>query len=243
MGTLIMVFLAMVLLFLVFFYQKYLAKMKQKEAELLLKSSLEAEKKERQRIAKDLHDGVQGDLIAIKNFVEVLSNHLNTSKTQDLLLDIKEALTQTSENTRMISHNLMPPLLETSGFEGAIRHYFEKLAETSGSHFQVNIETQQGLISDETAYELFRIVQELTTNMLKYGGITTCSLALTSHGKQCQLSLIDDGVAFDFKESFASSKGAGLRNIQSRLNAIQAVLSQPSVPKGNHYIIQLKPIK
>jgi signal transduction histidine kinase len=78
---------------------------------------------------------------------------------------------------------------------------------------------------------------------LKYGGITTCSLALTSHGKQCQLSLIDDGVAFDFKENFALSKGAGLRNIQSRLNAIQAVLSQQPVPKGNHYIIQLKPNK
>jgi signal transduction histidine kinase len=240
-GTLTMIFLAVVLLFLVVFYQNHLAKIKQQETALLLKSTLTAEKKERQRLAKDLHDGVQSDLLAIKNYLEVLSKQLNTSKANDLLLTIKDAIDQTSENTRMISHKLMPPLLETSGFEGAIMHYFEKLSNTTGLLFKVEINSLQGIMSDETAYELFRIVQELTTNMLKYGSITTCSLLLTYDDNQFQISLIDDNVRFNFKESYALSKGAGLQNIQSRLNVLQATLTQISLPKGNHYIIQLKP--
>lgn len=238
-GTLAMLFLAMVLLFLVVFYQKHLAKIKQQETALLLKSTLAAEKKERQRIAKDLHDGVQSDLNAIKNYVVYLSNHLNTSKTQDLIATIIESLEQTSENTRLISYKLMPPLLETSGFEGAITHYFERLSKTSGKTFQSTFSMHQAPLLGETAYELFRIVQELTTNMLKYGNIKFCSLDFTADAQGWTLTLTDDGVRFNFKENYDKSKGAGLRNIQSRLNAIQANFSQMPMQKGNQYIIHL----
>ena len=65
-GTAIMLFLVFGLLFLVLFYQNHFMKMKRNEANLLLKTALESEKNERERIAIDLHDGVQGDLNALK---------------------------------------------------------------------------------------------------------------------------------------------------------------------------------
>lgn len=238
-GTLAMLFLAAVLILLVVFYQRHLAKIKQQETELLLKSTLTAEKKERQRIAKDLHDGVQSDLNAIKNYVVYLSNHLNTSKTQDLIKTIVESLEQTSENTRMISHKLMPPLMGTVGFEGAVMDYFERLTQTAGKSFQCKFSMQHNPLSEETAYELFRIVQELTTNMLKYGNVQVCSLEMKADAHGWTLTLTDDGVPFDFKENYALSKGSGLHNIQSRLNAIRGRLAQITIPKGNEYIIHL----
>jgi signal transduction histidine kinase len=239
-GTLAMLFLAAVLILLVVFYQRHLAKIKQQETELLLKSTLAAEKKERQRIAKDLHDGVQSDLNAIKNYVVYLSNHLNTSKTQDLIETIIESLKQTSENTRLISYKLMPPLLETSGFEGAISHYFERLSKTSGKSFQCNFSMEHSSLTEETAYDLFRIVQELTTNMLKYGNVQVCSLEMKADAYGWTLTLTDDGVPFDFKENYALSKGAGLHNIQSRLNAMHATLTQMPLQQGNQYLIHFK---
>ena len=238
-GTLAMLFLAAVLILLVVFYQRHLAKIKQHEMELLLKSTLAAEKTERQRIAKDLHDGVQSDLNAIKNYAEYLANHLNTPKSQDLIKTIIESLAQTSENTRLISYKLIPPLLETSGFEGAITHYFERLSKTSGKTFQSTFSMHQAPLLGETAYELFRIVQELTTNMLKYGNVQFCSLDISADAHGWTLTLTDDGVRFNFKENYAQSKGAGLRNIQSRLNAIQASFTQMPLQKGNQYIIHL----
>ena len=50
-----------------------MAKIKKKEAELLLKTALKSEKKERKRIAKDLHDAIQSDLNAIRNYVVLFS--------------------------------------------------------------------------------------------------------------------------------------------------------------------------
>ena len=72
-GTFIMLFLAFGLLYMAAFYQRHFAKMRQKETEALLKTALESEKNERQRIAKDLHDSVQGDLSAVRNYVALLS--------------------------------------------------------------------------------------------------------------------------------------------------------------------------
>ena len=65
-GTFLMLFLAFGLLFMVLFYQRHLAKIKKRETELLLKTALKSEKKERKRIAKDLHDAIQSDLNAIR---------------------------------------------------------------------------------------------------------------------------------------------------------------------------------
>jgi signal transduction histidine kinase len=72
MGSVLMIAMALGLAIMALFYQKAFAKMKRKEAENLLKASLESEKKERQRIAKDLHDGVQSDLSAIRNLLVTL---------------------------------------------------------------------------------------------------------------------------------------------------------------------------
>ena len=71
-GTFVMLFFACCLIFLVLFYKNYFFRMKQKETELLLKTSLESEKNERQRIAADLHDSVSSDLSAIRNYLTII---------------------------------------------------------------------------------------------------------------------------------------------------------------------------
>lgn len=238
-GTIVMLFLAFGLLFLAIFYQKRLANVKQKEAELLLKTSLESEKKERQRIAKDLHDSVQGDLGAVRNYFTLLSKQITQKETQVLLIDIKEAIEQTIENARLISYNLMPPLLEISGLNIALREYFENLSKSTGKEFSLQTDIQNEIIPKEIAYELFRIIQEFTSNMLKYGSITECKLFLYETHDLLHLEIVDDGKPFDFKVSFLQSKGAGLYNIQSRLTSIDAKLVQRNVMKGNHFVISI----
>jgi len=123
-GTFLMLFLAFGLLFMVLFYQRHLAKLKKKETELLLKTALRSEKKERKRIAKDLHDAIQSDLNAIRNYVVLFSKKNSHTDAPELLEAIHTSLEQTIENTRLISYQLMPPLLETAGFNLALRDYF-----------------------------------------------------------------------------------------------------------------------
>jgi signal transduction histidine kinase len=240
-GTFLMLFLAFGLLFLVLFYQRHLAKIKKKEAELLLKTALKSEKKERKRIAKDLHDAIQSDLNAIRNYVLLFAKKNTHTDAPELLEAIQISLAQTIENTRLISYQLMPPLLETAGFNLALRDYFEQLSASSGKRFELDMNLADTLVSDAVSYELFRVVQELTSNMLKYGAITTCIARLTYTPRGTCLELIDDGLSFDFKTAYKQTKGAGLQNIQSRLKSIAAELEQDTIATGNHFKIYLDP--
>lgn len=242
-GTFVMLFLVLGLLFMAVFYQRQFAKMRQKEAELLLKTALSSEKKERQRIAKDLHDSVQGDIGAIRNYVTILSKQLTDVPAKKLLEVIKDALAQTAANTRLISYKLMPPLLETSGFGAAVLDHFERLCETTGKKFSLQSDLPHLHVPTDKAYELFRIIQEFTQNMIKYGAITECKLFIYETENLINLELVDDGVFFDFKARFIESKGSGLHNIKSRLASIEAELTQREVLDGNHFIITLNKMK
>lgn len=240
MGTGVMLFFALGLVLLVLFYQNYFVKMKRKEAELLLKSSLESEKRERKRIAADLHDGVSGDLNAIRNYLSVLQKGEKDTGKQELFTEIKEGIDAALENTRQVSYKLMPPLLELAGFTVALQDYFERLSSSSKIRFEVATLADFPDFYQETGYELFRIVQEMTTNMIKYGAITRCRVMVYVLENNYCIEITDDGVPFDFKELQAVSTGSGLKNISSRLKVIGAQMEQQEIKKGNHFIITLK---
>ena len=227
-------------LFMATYYQRSVAKMKRKEAETLLKIALESEKNERTRIAKDLHDSVQGDLGAIRNFLVQYRKSKNDDTNLALLQDINDAIEQTIENTRLISHKLMPPMLENDGFISAISLYLQNLDKANHAVFKIADHSNECKIDQSIAYELFRIVQEFTNNMLKYGNIQECNIIIYKIENHIAIEIIDDGIPFDFKKQYLSSKGAGLQNIQSRLNSIGAKLEQRTVFNGNHFVIHLK---
>jgi len=239
-GTSVMLFLAFALIFLVLYYQNHFVKMKQKEAETLLKTSLASEKEERQRIAKDLHDSVQGDLSALRNFMTILERKTEKEAYNHLVLDAKYALETAIINTRVISNKLMPPLLATAGFTIALRDYLDQLSVLSGKVFDFKTDFSEALIPDEYSYELLRVVQEFCQNMLKHGEISKALIVLYITSEEVRLELFDDGISFDFKTAYQHSKGSGLYNIQSRLNSMKAVLVQREVAVGNHFIIHLK---
>lgn len=239
-GTAVMLFFAFGLVFLVLFYQNYFVKMKRKEAELLLKSSLESEKQERMRIAADLHDGVSGDLNAIRNYLSILYKGEKDAVKQELFAEIKGGVEAALENTRQVSYKLMPPLLELAGFTVALQDYFERLSANSKLLFEVVCKKDAPEFFQEKGYELFRIVQELTTNMIKYGSITQCRVTVYSLEKECCIEITDDGIPFDFKKLLLTSKGSGLKNISSRLKVIGAQMTQREQPEGNHFIITIK---
>lgn len=238
-GTSVMLLLTFSLLSLVMYYQKKFLKSKQLESERLLRAILDSEKKERQRIAKDLHDGVQSDLRAISNYFLLLSRKIQDEQLQSLLQETRNALEDTIENSRLISYKLMPPLIENRGFVVAIQDYFERLSKSSGKIFTLQDNTKNVVVTDSVGYELFRILQEFTSNMLKYGAINECKLFFYEMNNSIYIELVDDGLPFDFMSSYVISNGSGLQNIQSRLKSIHAKLEQRKAVNGNHFVIYL----
>ena len=241
-GTGLITLLVLFVLFLAVFYQTNMMKVKRKEAELLLKTSLESEKMERKRIAADIHDGVSGDLNAIRNFLSVLYKTEQDEEKKALFEEIKSGVEDALENTRLVSYKLMPPLLESSGFIVALQDYFDRINSKTIANFSLETDIVFFDVSNEISYELFRIIQEFTTNMIKYGNITKCSIGITFEEKVYNIIIADDGTPYNFKELYQVSKGTGLKNINSRLKVIESVLKQKNVSDGNQFLISIKKV-
>lgn len=239
-GTALIVILVLVLLFLAVFYQTYVLKMKRKEAELLLKTSLESEKNERQRIAADIHDGVSGDLNAVRNFISILLRTETDADKKEMFTEINNGVEAALENTRLVSYKLMPPLLEKAGFIPAVQDYLDRINKTNNANFKVDSTNFTYEIPQDKAYELFRITQEFTSNMMKYGNISWCKISLFENTENYSLHIEDDGIPYNFKELYSTSKGAGLKNISSRIKVIEANFEQFPQEKGNKFVLSVK---
>jgi signal transduction histidine kinase len=214
--------------------------MKRKEAELMLKTSLESEKNERQRIAADIHDGVSGDLNAVRNFISILLKTEQDVEKQEMFAEIKSGVEAALENTRIVSYKLMPPLLEKEGFIVALQDYFERLNSKNSAVFSLKSNNRYVDITNEVAYELFRVIQEFTTNMMKYGNVSDVNVHVMDEGQSLKITIRDDGTPYNFKEMYQNSKGTGLKNINSRLKVIEANLIQNEITDGNSFLIVIK---
>lgn len=239
-GTLLMLSICFGIFFLVLSYRNHFFKIKQNEADLLLKASLEGERMERNRIAADLHDSVSGDLNAIKNYLLFIEKTNALPGNQEILEEIKNSVSAALENTRLVSYKLMPPMLEHVGLIATLHDYLEQLSKKTQLSFVLTCKQDDLVFSASRAYEIFRIVQEFTTNMIKYGNITNCQLVTYNTEKEMCIEIKDDGKPFDFHHALQTSKGTGLKNINSRIKSIDATLLQKTVEVGNHFLITLK---
>lgn len=211
--------------------------MKKKEAELLLLAALESEKKERERLAKDIHDGLNGDLLAVKNFTHYYIKLEENKEKISILTQIEEGINQAIENSRIISYKLMPPILEEKGYTIALKEYVDKIKLNSDIEFNIISNETSKILNNELAYELFRVSQEFISNLIKYNTATSCIIDIKVEKDKGTIEIIDNGTSFAFFESLKTSKGLGIRNIVSRIKAINGSLEQKKQTIGNHFII------
>ena len=136
----------------------------------------------------------------------------------------------------------MPPLLDTEGLVPALKNYLEGVGAKAQINFKVNVRGDIKL-SALVAYQLFRILQELTTNMIKYGNVTECNIDINLDKQSLIIIITDDGTSFNFKENLIKPNASGLKNINSRLHAVGGIITQEEDrQKGNCFTITLKNI-
>ncbi|RZJ71715.1 histidine kinase [Flavobacterium sp.] len=235
-GTCAMLAFILALVVVILSYQRHFFKVQKREAALLLETAFASELKERQRIARDLHDGLQGDLSAVR--MQLFRLKKNPGE-HDIIMDVEEAILAAIENTRLISQNLVPPLLSSHGFLHTIGAYLEKISGESGVNFTIKA-TKDIKLDITTSYSLYRIIQEFSTNMIKHGLVQKCNINLSHEAGVFCLELNDDGPAYDFELAYRESGGMGLKNIKSRLETLGAVMVQEKTQVGNRFIITLK---
>ena len=153
----------------------------------------------------------------------------NKSIFNDLKIGVENAI----ENTRLVSYKLIPPLLDKYGLEVALDDLIKRLNTNSKIQYSFICDQKNLPISSLVAYEMYRILQEFTTNIGKYGASTICSISLHKKQNFVEMLIKNDGKTYDFYEELKNSKGLGLKNIESRVKVIEGKLIQLNSSEGN----------
>lgn len=204
----------------------------QKVSEMLI----EAEQNERSRIARDLHDGVNQKLAVMKMHLSML----NDSKTE-AFENVVQLLEQTIVDVRAISHNLYPKDLE-KGIVTALENLCEQnnfVNQTIKFRLEISENFTKANLNKNVQLVIYRIVQEITNNALKYSQASEVNIQLDVNNNRIDLRISDNGIGFII-DSPEKSNGIGLNNILSRIKQISGKVNiSTGENKGTSYYIEI----
>ena len=192
-------------------------------------SLLLGQEMERRRLAKEIHDGVGPNMSTIKLQIDGVKRKAVSEKVISGLEEINEAISAIATDIRQISHDLMPSSLIDFGVVTALSNFAKKISESSEIevHYQSNIE--DGNLSKEYELNIYRIVQELVNNSLKYSQCKSIEISLRKDKEGIFLLVQDDGIGMDVGKA---STGIGLHNINTRIESLHGTLDIDSQMGG-----------
>jgi signal transduction histidine kinase len=180
-----------------------------------------AQEQEQQRIAKDLHDGLGPLLSVVKLHLSALQNLL-TQPTPEQMHEIEtsQQLVDTLvREVRSIAHNMMPGSLETLGLAAALDDFMRSVMLTNDIRIELHVHNLEQRMDSFVEISLYRVVQELITNILNHATATRATIQIVRHASTCVLMVEDNGCGMD-TETASRQGGIGLNNIRSRIDAL-----------------------
>lgn len=194
---------------------------------------VEGQEMERRRLAKEIHDGIGPLLSTLKLCLEGMKAHVgnrnipfnqNYHNALDLLANV-------TRDIRDISHDLMPSSLLDFGLVSALENLCRK-ANQSGK-VQVNFYYSgiEGRLDQAIELGLYRMAQELLSNVFKYANALTANVQLIKHPESIILMVEDDGAGFDRRQlRQLAHNGIGLKNIRTRARSLGGSFTLESHP-------------
>jgi PAS domain S-box-containing protein len=173
---------------------------------------------ERQRLSREMHDGLGQSLIAIKLRLEGAIDSAD-AKTGKMINEIRGLFDNAIDEVRRISNDLMPTGLQEFGIENALRKLCSKLNENEGIEVLFYAENIPHKIGTKTTLYLYRISQEAITNSLKHAQASQISVSLYADENFIDLIVADDGKGFIFDMTH-KYVGNGLYNMSERVSML-----------------------
>ncbi|MCE7992336.1 MAG: GTP-binding protein [Roseivirga sp.] len=207
-----------------------------REAEVNAMTAMtEGQERERTRIARDLHDRLGSTLSLVKIHFKSLEERLDELDKKELdkkefaedsqrLRNAMELLDTASDDVRRMAHDMASGVLMKFGLIPAI----DDLAETiNGAKNGLEVNVYTLAFNERLSYDIelsvYRIVQELVTNVLRHADAKSVSVSLAMKKSTLILSISDDGTGFDLKTS--KEQGTGLKNVEARAQKLKGRLT------------------
>ena len=172
----------------------------------------------RRKLERNLHDGAQQHLVAIKvklGLVEMLTTR-DPEKAAATIVALKHDADEALETLRDLARGIYPPLLADRGLAAALQ------SQAGKATLPVHVDADGvGRYPQETEAALYFCTLEALQNVQKYAAASAATVRLREDGKQLSVEVADDGRGFDVN---AVTRGAGLTNMENRLDALGGTL-------------------
>ncbi len=185
----------------------------------ILSATIEAEERERNYFAKELHDGLGPLLSSIKLYFQWFNKPELQTPKEELLTNINAVIHEAITSVKEISHKLSPHVLINFGLIYAVKSFIEKLKDTSRINIKLKSNIEQRLDKD-IEITLYRVIIECINNTVKYANAKKIIIEIIKKQNQIDFNYTDNGIGFIYDETVKSSKGLGLFNMQNRIEIL-----------------------
>jgi signal transduction histidine kinase len=196
---------------------------------------------ERTRISTELHDEL-GTLLSVIHLDLELVMHEASSLTpygESRLMEVRKNLNMVIASIRNNIWNLSSQMFDQVDLTFAVRELCRKLDAHKGTRISFVQSGIQLNITEKQKLNLFRIVQELMTNIIKHSSAWNIGVHVHWDKESVLITIEDDGTAFS-RKSPVSHDGHGIMNIAKRASFLGATITKEDLPKGQRVIVELK---
>jgi two-component system NarL family sensor kinase len=230
-------------------FRNYRAKVQHKQEQLALENALLKEQthskiqEQRLEISRDLHDTLGAQLTFINSILESLKNA--SSKLDETLNSKVNLLSDFSANSISELRNTLWVLnakeIYLEDLKSKILNFISQASNAKEDlNFNFNFDVVDNLnLNSKQAVNLFRAIQEIINNAIKYAQAEEIKIDIQQHQKHLSIKIADDGVGFDIEKE--KNKSYGLANIESRIRSINAQIQLESkLNQGTSYQILME---
>jgi PAS domain S-box-containing protein len=199
---------------------------KLKQQKEILTAILQAQEDERKRIAEALHNGLGQLMYAVKLNLESLTyelNNIHADKASSINKDVNSLLDEAIKETRTISFQLMPTILEDFGLETVLKELCKKISSPLLS-INCKVDGLDSRLDISLEIALYRIIQELLNNIIKHAQASEADIFLSKSSAFIHVTVADNGIGFQYDNTLLTDKGTGLRSIKNRIKLLAGAL-------------------
>jgi len=208
--------------------------------EMVMQAIVKGQEDERNRFARDLHDGFGQMISALNLNLRGLQSVRGTDieNRMDIYNASSDILKNMHTELKNICFDLMPQTLLKHGLEAALMEFAQRINASAEKHVDVHVHGLNSRLSELQEISLYRITQEWVNNILKYSDARRITIQITRDETELTLIIEDDGMGFDQKV-LKQGKGNGWRNIQARANLISGQIDVDTQPtmRGTSFIL------
>jgi two-component system, NarL family, sensor kinase len=197
------------------------------------------EEMERQRLARDLHDGLGGLLSGVKfNLSNIKGNYVLDQEQTNHFTHALSLLDNSIFELRRIAHNMMPESLVKFGLKDALQDFCSQIEIGKKIKIQFHFFGEEKRIESSIENTVYKITHELINNALKHAEASELLVQIIHENTRIHLTVQDNGKGFD-PSIVDATKSAGLKNIRARVESFNGNLDIVSEPgKGTEISVE-----